>query len=1135
VTPGQRRFSRRAVLVGTAGVAGALVAGESILRGDGQADHGTAAPTDPSDTSHVEETGQTVDLTVRWRHLKRRVSNPELLAGWQFDEGSGYAFDDVSGHGHTLHVTGRNWNTTDSGLASALHRRGLRGGAAYVDGNRWLAAAPTVDLAPRTGLTVSCWVWPDVLPQSSVALVGLGETYALLLNAAGGVTFKAADRSGTQRVVDSPPRAVTAGRWSHVSASVDPRTGVLRLYVDGDLVSRAQGQPFGLQLKVASLVVGDRLQGAFDELAIHRVALSAGRVRELYLLGLPKVFTQTSESIDAQRRIFTRFKGSDPVPHPVDAETVLTHRFAASTRTEQGVYPTGSPTGATFVPGAFGAAWRATSHPLTYPSPVPGDSGTFEAWYRAIEDPHDRERLARKSLFTAAGVGCALTLYTESGRWLVEVRRRGGRTDTVAGPPHPFIAGNLEHVAVSWGLHAGGRSAVTLYVNGTPTAFLPTGAGETSYGSRITLGGDATAPTFAIFEDVRISSTALPWGAICPRGQVATDAAGLDLRDRFDRPPGAAPMLWRAGSGPGRWSHRLKTWERPGAVGADPDSRRALYQGQKTGLRAVFHPDAYGHASSIEAGVAFPEMVDGWAGLFVHAGQPDEAFSGVTLMLNPHRGEVRIARIESGRVTTSKVLRDDFAIRAQTTYEMTLTAAGDGVVRGFLDGSNVISMSVGVTWPDRGYAGMLTEDAQAFFSDLHFCALTPASPASRVIRTSVMRYGDGAAVVALGLIPFRWHKRRGLLPWQYTFKDPEPAGNLAGADTSLPLRPIGSATWRSEDSANSDLVIVGGRVLYFMRGNPRIDNRASAARVGVLHVDVPDFDGVHFTDPNENSPTVTGGTVLASGGPRTTHAPVAPGSLQLNEPSTAYVGDGRLLFLGRESSVPKPGDVRYGRLVFSRFDVRTDSWEHSAPQHMPWSQLGPLSRATPPVPARLLHGTPEVVSLRRPDDDSYQAVVFQQTGSPGDSVMATALLDEVSAGVPALAPGAPIRTSLSRISGGAIYGFRVMFDNGIYYLHYNEGVQVPDWPERFVLAATLDPYAGPWVENAETLLPTSTYFRRGDPFEPDNAAIWQGCMFKHRGSYYLYYENFHAVDDVNQPYASYANPQAGSRVGLATA
>ena len=124
MTPGQRRFGRRALLVGTAGVAGALVVGEAIRRNDDEPTPPTVTPTAPAETSHVDESGQTVDLTVRWRHLERRVEDPDLLAGWQFDEGSGYAFDDVSGHGHTLHVTGLNWNTTDSGLASAIHRRG---------------------------------------------------------------------------------------------------------------------------------------------------------------------------------------------------------------------------------------------------------------------------------------------------------------------------------------------------------------------------------------------------------------------------------------------------------------------------------------------------------------------------------------------------------------------------------------------------------------------------------------------------------------------------------------------------------------------------------------------------------------------------------------------------------------------------------------------------------------------------------------------------------------------------------------------------------------------------------------------------------------------------------------------------
>ena len=242
-----------------------------------------------------------------------------------------------------------------------------------------------------------------------------------------------------------------------------------------------------------------------------------------------------------------------------------------------------------------------------------------------------------------------------------------------------------------------------LYVNGVPAALLPTAAGETSYAHRLVLGGDRAAPTYALVEDVRICDTALPWGEICPRGHVSTDAAGLDLRDRFDRPPGAAPtaLAGRLGGRPGGLT-AARPGNDPAAVGADPDSLRALFQGEPTGLHAAFHPDAFGHASSIEAGVAFPEVVDGWAGVFVQAAQPRGDFAGVTFMLNPQRGQLRLALVESGRVTASKVLPHDFPIRAETTYEITLTSAGDGVVRGFVDGTNVISMCVGATWPDRG-------------------------------------------------------------------------------------------------------------------------------------------------------------------------------------------------------------------------------------------------------------------------------------------------------------------------------------------------------------------------------------------------------------------------------------------------
>ena len=302
----------------------------------------------------------------------------------------------------------------------------------------------------------------------------------------------------------------------------------------------------------------------------------------------------------------------------------------------------------------------------------------------------------------------------------------------------------------------------------------------------------------------------------------------------------------------------------------------------------------------------------------------------------------------------------------------------------------------------------------------------------------------------------------------------------------------------------------------------------------MLHSEVAAFDAIHFTDPNEATGLTSGGPLLLTGAPNSESA-FAPGSKQLNAPSTAYVGDGLLLFFGREGRLVETGQDGYGDAVYAHFDVRAGSWQQDEPQSLVWPQAGGSATPTQTVAKRQLHGSPEIVSLRNPDDDRYQAVIFQQTGPANEAVMATGLLDNVSSGEPTLAAGLPILTSLSRAAGGPIYGFRVMFDNGIYYLHYNDGPEVPDWPDRFVLAATLDPYAGPWVASPTTNTADSTYFRRGTELEPDNGAIWQGCMFKHRGRYYLYYENYHSIDDVDSQYENYADPQAGSRVGFATA
>ncbi len=1091
----------------------------------------------PPPTQLTEPAGRQLDLASRWRHIEPHVSRPGLVAAWAFDEGSGYAFLDRTGNGHDLFIDGTRWNTSDSGLLGAIHRAGIRGSAVYLDGTRWLQARR----APRLGTsaTMTAWVRPDHLQASAhqATLLRIGSHSRLWVDGSGALNWSTGS-TGSPHTVTSPSQAVVSGRWTHAAVVVRSAAGSgaagseVSLYVDGLAVVHRSAPPITLAESDDPLVLGENLVGALDETTIDDRPLDATELWARYAVGLPTLYTRSSQTIDAEAAVWNRFAGSEPIPHPVDAHTALTLRFDGTAASDQGHHPTSGAAGPhSFRPGLFGAAWRADGGSLGYALAAPaGDSagsGTAEAWYHVLPDPTDPGRRRRKELLHMTGSSGTLSLFTEAGRWQAELRDRTGDRVAVTGPPQRFIEGSLEHVAVTWSSDGSG-GGLRLYVNGVPAGRAGLAPGATGIADQLMMGGQPGSAAFCLVDDVRISTVARTWGDICPRGQQATEAAGLDLRDRFRRPSGTPPLLWRPGSATSRWTYLDRPWVEPARTGDDPASRLAIYQPDRSGQHPLYHPDAFGHASSIEAGVSFPQLVDGWAGVFVQASAPGEPFAAVSFDVNPVRGLLRLAERIGGRVVRSKVLPYDFPMASRSTYELTLTSTADGLVRGFVDGNNLVSTRRSASTAGSGFAGLLTDSASACFENLHFCALTPATSTSRRVRVRVDSYGAGVSHTGLAVTPFRWRKRRGLVPWRYISKDPEPPGNIAGADSPVPPRPIPPAFWRSEDSANSDLIFVDGRVVYFMRGNPRVNGRSAGGRIGVLLHSVGTFDALHFHDPNRGQ-GLHGPTLLQE-----KTAPRLPPDehvlFQLNSPSSAYAGGGLLLFVAKE--IGTVGTERTRRLVYAYFDVRSGRWLHQEPRYVEMTASGVAAGgATPPS----LSGSPEVVSLRDPDDDGYRAVLYHQVVKTGSRLMAATGLHTEPGRAPTPDPALPTVTSLARPSNGAIYGFRVLFDNGIYYLHYNEGPHVPDWPLRFVLASALDPYAGPWIVSPLTAGDDSTYFRRGSEFEPDNGAIWQGTMVKHRGCYYQYYENYHSIGDVNAPYQHYNAVQAGSRVGFATA
>ncbi|WP_162606220.1 LamG domain-containing protein [Jiangella asiatica] len=1070
-------------------------------------------------------------MTRRWLHVEPRVAMPGLVAAWPCDEGSGYAFRDVTGNGHTLYVIGSRWNTSDSGLISSFRRQGRRGGGVHLDGTRWLQAQHTPALDAGGALTVSVWVRPAELPEAEVSLLALPGQWSVGLTAAGAIRWTVVGTDGNPRTAQSPDQAVVAGRWAHVAATANAHSGRLIVFVHGSRVRVVDVPAFTPAGTGDDLMVGEGLVGDVDEPALFDRALGAVAVEQLYLVGVPQLYTQTRETIDAKRSEWTRFKGSEPIPHPVDTDTVFSARFDGSAVSDQGAEPVRGT--ASFRPGRFGAALAGSDDGIGYASPLAGSDGTFEAWYVPTGGNRGGE------LFRAAGAHGWLSLSLVADRWRADLGTGEVTTHTVTGPAQRLVTSTLEHVAVAWG-DSGGDRLLTLHLNGVDVASVRIGSADTRFDRSITIGGTAGC----VVDDVHISDRARGWGEVCPRGHASTDAAGLDLRDGFGRPDGTIPLWWRPGGSEPLWTQATRDWEDVAATQDDPHRHRALYCPADATLHTVFHPDMYGVASSIEAGLAFGVVADGWAGVFVQATEPTGALSGYAFTINPGTDELRLARYADGEIAEHKTLDYDFEFRPEATYTLTLTSAGDGVLRGFVDGHNLISMRTGDQPLTRGHAGLLAHGVATYFDDVHFTALTPAAAESREIQARVLTFGDRVAYDDLSAQPFRWHKRHGLVPWRYQTKNPEPPGLLVGAYTDDPPRPIPAAFWRSGDSANSDLNQIDGRILYFMRGGGERGDWSYGGRIGVLDTTVDQFDGIHFNDRNRDISDLESGTFLQ--GNFDPHYPDLQDRFprfNLNPALAVYAGDGRMLVFVHEMRPNDPDfSTRYRVIGYGYYDVRADDWIDHTCRHVPWSSMDPTD---PDAQRTGILGGPEVVGLRDPDTDEYRIVLYyQSTNADGHQAMTTVGMVIDADGVPQLDPERPAVTSLTRTGTDAngreratkaMYGFMVLFDNGIYYNDYCEGPQVPDWPTHFPLCAALDPYAGPWVRNEDTNHDDATYFRRGTEFEPDNAAIWQAAKFKHRGRYYTYYETIHAIENVDAPYQHYDHRHVGSRVGYATA
>jgi len=248
------------------------------------------------------------------------------------------------GDGSAKDVVGRNDGTA---LAGVTFTKAMRGEGFSFDGdNSYISVPDSPSLRLTASLTIECWLLVSRLPDDR-NICGWGmiflrgddrpglDPYFIAVRPEGTVVFHIED--GTSQIAELAT-PIPTGRFVHVAAILDDRTGEMRIYLDGKVVAQrvTKVRPFGDLDPASNPGIGigntqghpaspypESFCGIIDELRVYSRALSPGEVHQTYFETArgPEASNESVETVRLPLKASSSAANSEAVVNPTVVST----------------------------------------------------------------------------------------------------------------------------------------------------------------------------------------------------------------------------------------------------------------------------------------------------------------------------------------------------------------------------------------------------------------------------------------------------------------------------------------------------------------------------------------------------------------------------------------------------------------------------------------------------------------------------------------------------------------------------------------------------------------------------------------------------------------------------------------------